>query len=330
MEASAEVLVKETKRKITTKRIEIQDEKAKVGKMGEETDAVLPPDLIEMYCGKMCVANIKNGVRSNNMISGFERQYPSMDDSTKGQLKELHQQFMDDFDTSKKRIIKILEKDTLWLRVKGIKGFTAYQLALIKSYMKNPDRFETPSKLMIYAGIGCVNDPVTGQGFAVTKANINRIKEIYSKQGKEFNGFNTELSGRMTVIVDCLLRGTGFFYQTYNQIRSRLAEKAINEGKAEYIKTETKAGKILEGYFIKGKNNQSLDSFADKGARRRVARILLHIIWKEWRELKGLPIRHPYAIEKLAHTTEISLAQIIKADKEVVKRPRKKKEEEKK
>jgi len=97
----------------------------------------------------------------------------------------------------------------------------------------------------------------------------------------------------------------GYFYTLYTQINKRLKEKAVNEGKAELIK---------DRYFMIGKKNQSLDLFADKGAKRRIARVLLHLIWKEWREMKGLSVRHPFCIEYLAHQHEITLAQVLLAD----------------
>lgn len=346
--------VLEVKKKITRKRVDIQNEKAKVEKFGEETDAIIPDDLLNMYAGKICNLMVKNSVRASNMLSGYERQYPTLDKHTLDTLTQLNEQFEKDFEKSKNLIKKIVETDPLYMRLKGIKGFTAYQLALVKSYIKDIERFDTPSKLMVYAGIGCIN------GMAVTKANINKIKQYYHEQGrtesisakyiyeddcvlidnawvevknaertdssivltinkqqhtfspedriirqKEFKGFNTELAGRMFVITDCLMRAGGFFYTLYTQIRKTLTEKQINSGNIELFKDK---------YYMKGKKNQSLDLFTDKGAKRRIARILLHFIWAEWRALKGLPIRHPYAIEYLAHQHEITLAQALLAD----------------
>lgn len=74
--------------------------------------------------------------------------------------------------------------------------------------------------------------------------------------------------------------------------------------------------------YMKGKKNQSLIMWSDKNAKRRVARTFLHIFWKEWRELSGLPVRHPYVVDYLKHTGYVTLEEIVKADsvKQVKKR----------
>lgn len=52
MNTETEVL--STKKKVNAKRIEIQDEKSQVDKLGEETVPVQPQNVEVMYAGKLC------------------------------------------------------------------------------------------------------------------------------------------------------------------------------------------------------------------------------------------------------------------------------------
>lgn len=314
---------KEVKKKITRKRVEITEIKSTVDNLGEETLAVLPEDMAIMYAGKLCAMLIKNNVASQNILAGYLRQYPDIDENTKKQLEALQKDFSDDFELAKKRTNKTASTHPLYDKLSGIKGISGYQIALLMSYVKDISRFDTPSSLCVYAGMASVN------GMPVTKANINKINEYRTSTfGKEFKGFNTELSGRMFVIVDCLIRSKGFFYNYYAGIRQRLEKRALN-GNETFVATieqqkESKGIMKAGHHYMKGKKNQSLIMWSDKNAKRRVARTFLHIFWKEWREIAGLPIRHPYAVSYLGHNTMIGLDEILLADS--VKRVNKKKD----
>ena len=316
--------VKKVKESITKKRIEITEEKSTAMPMGEETVAILPEDMTVMYSGKLCANLIKANVGSQNILKGYMRMYPEMDEYTKNQLTELQKDFAKDFELAKTRTNKIASKHPLYIALQGIKGISAYQIALIMSYMKHPGRFDTPSKLCVYAGVACIN------GMPVIKANINKISDWKTEQGiGEFAGFNTEFSGRMNVIMDCLIRAKGFFYEYYLGIRKRLEQRAVNgqecfRATPEDVKASKGIMKLGEYYMNAPKKNQSLIMWAHKNACRRIARTFLHLLWTEWRKLAGLPNRMPYAIDYLAHSGYISLEQVIKADS--VKRKNKKKD----
>jgi hypothetical protein len=146
--------------------------------------------------------------------------------------------------------------------------------------------------------------------------------------GKEFKGFNTDFSGRMFVIIDCLLRAKGWFYTYYSGIRSRLETRALNGGETfvATIQDQKESKGIMKAghHYMKGKKNQSLIMWSDKNAKRRVARTFLHFLWTEWRDIAGLEVRLPYAIDYLGHSGLIKLEEVIKAD--LVKAVRKKKE----
>lgn len=197
-------------------------------------------------------------------------------------------------------------------------------------YMKDPRRFETSSKLMIYSGIGCI------EGLPVTKGNIEKIKKIYfdmnrfGSDGKQilFSGFNTNFSGRLFTITDCLLRGRRFFLDFYTKMRVRLEARAVAEGsveKVQMVKKTSLTGKTEEVLCMKGKKNQSLILWSSQNARRRVARTILHLIHTEWLALYGIKSRVPYPIDYLGHQKLITLDEVVAYDNSVVRTNKKKK-----
>lgn len=297
-----------TKRALTKKRIEISEAKAKVGKLGEKTEATQPTNYEVLFAGRMCEFTMKNMNRVNNMLERFKEEYSEMPKHVQDALQAQINDYAEYFDANKKDTVKITNLHPLWQRLHFIKGFSSYQLALIMSHVKDIKRFDTASKLAVYAGNAAIN------GIPICKANLNKIKEYYSSQGKEFNGFSTVLAGRLNVIADCLIRSKGFFYYLYLDIRKHLSEKAINEGRA--VEQENKT-KVIENkqrddtkFYMVGKNNQTLDMYTHRGAIRRIIRVLLHIIWHEWRKMENLDARIPYPIEYLGHTGLITTEMI--------------------
>lgn len=320
-------LVNSVKKKINVDRLNIQDEKSKVDALGEITKTVEPEDIIAMYTGKLCVMLIKNKVRAMNIKSGYLRAYKGrITPQLKETLDSLEDMFNKDFESTKDHISKYLRKHDLWKRMGFIRGLSEYQLALIMAYVKDIEKFDTPSKLCVYSGMASINN------IPVTKANIEKIKKLYFDEGKEFKGFNTEMSGRVLVLVDCLLRAQGYFTNMYQKMRIRLEKRKINEG-GTYISTEkdVEESKVdgipkmtLGRHYIKDRKNQSLEAWSDANAKRRVARTFLHLMWTEWRLLKDLPVRNPYPIDYLGHNELISIDDIKQYEKNIViKRPRK-------
>lgn len=292
-----EEVVKVAKRTINKKRIEIQEIKSEVGKLGPKTDAFIPDDLEVMFAGKMCDMLIQSNVKSINILEAYKREYKDVAEETKKRLEFEQGEVGEAFERAKARATKIAERHPLWHKLSSIRGFSAYQLALIMCYIKDIEKFDTPSKLCVYAGVSEIN------GMAICKANIARIKEYYASQGKEFKGFNTILAGRMFVIVESMIKQKGYFYHMYVNIRKRLEQRCINQNQVE----QNDEGKLM----MKGKKNQSLILFTDKNAKRRLARTLLHLIYKEWRELKGLEVRNPYPIDYLGHNSLITLEEVV-------------------
>ena len=333
-------VVKEAKEKITKRRLQISEIKAETGKLEPKSITVKPQDLKIMAIGQMAMNLMESKKQDILRLKAIFRDYLAFEkedaesiveslvkkfdeeDQTNFvealketgipegyimPIQEIIESFIENqraFTKAKKLLEKKSAEHPLWDRMKDIRGFTSYQLGILMSFMKKPDRFENPGKLAMWAGIASVD------GKALTKATINSTKEYYSKHKlKEFKGYCTEIQGRLLgVSVPAFLKNGGWFYEHYLTLRARLAERANNDGM-----TEMKGEKI----YMKDKKNMSLIQWTHKNAMRRVARILLHFIWNEWMALNGLPGRLPYAIEYLGHTSLITLDEVLEFDRNV-------------
>ena len=309
--------IKETLEKLANLRVEaaeIKDEGP--SPLGEETKALMPEDIVLMFAGKLVNELLKQSVASRNMLAGYKRAYGEIYPGVEVVLEEFLGEFLKGFDSAKKQLVKIGELHPLSERLCRIKGFTPYQLALVMSHIKDIRRFDTPSKLMVYAGVG------VKYGLKVCKKNMNKIRQIqherYTGDPEDYTefGYNTALQGRMYVISDSLLRSKGFFYDFYQGIRTRLEERAINNNEVFICTAEQAKGtkmKIGE-YYMSGRNTQSLAAWSNSNAKARVQRTILHLIYKEWRELRGLPCRNPYPIDYLGHSQYITLDDVLRAE----------------
>lgn len=215
--------VMKVKKNITSKRVSVAKEKSSVGKLGPKTVAYIPDDIEVMYAAKNVLDLMQQQVKSENALGAFMREYPTISEEIRARLRDQANLFKDNFDIAKKHTTQLCEAHPLWASFKDIKGFTAYQMGIIMACVKNPAKFHTPSALMMYAGLGAY------KGMPVNKLNLNKIKETYHSEGKEFKGFNTLLAGRMEVITDCLMRGKGWFYNFYLNKKDQKIQVAMNE-----------------------------------------------------------------------------------------------------
>lgn len=319
--------------KMTKLRNEVTATKRSAGKLGPKTEAYIPDDIEIMFAGKTYQNLTKASVANTNEYKAFLREYKGMTTETEAHLKGQFGLFEDQFKSAKKHLTKITERHPLWAKFKDVKGFSATQLGLIMSLIKDPYKFASPSKLMVYAGVG------TYYGINVNKMNLNKIKEEAANRGRKFNGFNTQFSGKLEVVIDCLMRSKGWFYDFYTRKKEQKIAQARNEGRVfvatkddvkaskvaaekdderaeiDEITGEPKVAKMEAGKeYMVGKKNQSLISYADRAAKNTMKNILLHLIYAEWWKLKGGVPRNPYVFDYLGHQSWITLDEICGFD----------------
>lgn len=85
----------------------------------------------------------------------------------------------------------------------------------------------------------------------------------------------------------------------------------------EYAKEVARAGrlgiKIADANQIpKGKESEYMNSLhVHNRAFRKMIKLFLGCLWMYWRKAEGLPVREPFAIEKLGHTTLIEPEEML-------------------
>jgi hypothetical protein len=55
---------------------------------------------------------------------------------------------------------------------------------------------------------------------------------------------------------------------------------------------------------LKNRSEPACKGHIDAMARRKTVKLFLSHVWEKWRELEGLPVRQPYALEYLGHVTK--------------------------
>ena len=303
----------------TIRNLEIAVKRAKPSKLklGEETIAKIPSDFEVMYLGAVLLSNIEQQVRVSNMHSGMIKAHGAMPPELEDTLISYKKMFEDQFAIQKKAINKIIVLHPLAPKLTKIKGFTEYQLGMIMSLIKDPTHFKSPSNLFVYAGVAPKNGKVVTLS---TLAEHRQAKhDLYARgtEPEDFTefGINFKLKARMFNVVESLLKQKGFFYKEFQNARVRLAERAINNNEC-YRATEqdvkdSKGVMKLGEYYMHNKKNQSLIMWTYRNASWRQARTLLHLIYCEWLELKGVKARDLYAIEYLGHQRLITIDEVL-------------------
>ena len=167
------------------------------------------------------------------------------------------------------KLVKDMPIYTQWLKhVDGVGENLATQfIALIQPISD----FDTVSKLWAYAGLAVFD------GHAQ-----RRVK------GKKSN-WNPELKRLCYQLGDCFVKQGTFYRTVYDNYKAR--------DKAAHPKVVPVPGSD-SGLYTPG--------HMQARAIRYAAKMFLSHLWLAWREIENLPIRDPYPVEKMNHSTVIS------------------------
>jgi len=169
---------------------------------------------------------------------------------------------------------------TQWLKdVRGVdKNLAAQFVALIQPISD----FDNVAKLWSYAG-QAVKDGRAVRREAGTQARWSAdLKQSCFKFG------------------DCVVKVGGPYRKVYDQYKAR--DKAKHPEPAPLLDAKGKPKKTRDGETWM----QYTPMHLHRRATRYVAKLFLSHLWQVWRELEGLPVRSPYPIEALGHTTILS------------------------
>jgi hypothetical protein len=208
--------------------------------------------------------------------------------ATRGLAPESEQVLLDWLDSRmekqerelKAMVLAQIKAEPIWEDwLKGVKGIGPCIAGGLMAWAGDCSRFDTVSKLWAYSGQHVV-DGAAPRRKAGQKANWNpTMRTLCWKAGKSF-----------------VMVGDGY-RAIYDAEKARL--RVIHPVPVEYDPPrKTKAGEPLRMYS---------DGHVDAMARRKTVKLFLSHYWEKARTLAGLPVREPYALEQMGHTTRVAV-----------------------
>jgi hypothetical protein len=122
----------------------------------------------------------------------------------------------------------------------------------------------------------------------------------YAPGDKRIKGQKLEYNSKLRMlcwrVAGSLLKAKGKYYEKYLEAKEYYTKRCERDGI-----------KILPQAKIKGKDGNGVisEGHIHNMALRKMIKLFLAHLWLTWREARGLPIRAPYSVEYLQHTTII-------------------------
>jgi hypothetical protein len=190
---------------------------------------------------------------------------------------------------AEREVAAILRKNKVWKHVmKDVKGLGPRMGGLLIAYI-DIHRADTPSKIWAFFGLA-----VDSEG------GIQRMKA-----GQKAS-FSPWLKSKIVLVLgDCLIKANSPYKDFYNNYKNRKRNTVTDvcrtcKGKK---KIQLKDKSWVTCYHCKGQDGPipwaASDAHLHNAARRYMVKMLLVDIWRDWRELEGLPTRVSYAEEYL-------------------------------
>lgn len=161
-----------------------------------------------------------------------------------------------------------------WPWLSQVKGVGMENAGKVIAFIGDIARFPTVSKLWSYAGYGVEN------GEAPRRAKGQKTT------------WNENLGVMCWRLGVSLIRARGAYYHYYLEV------KGMYEHRYEGRIVKAKKGNPMPVGVITAKHIHNM-------AVRRMMKLFLSHLWEVWREAEGLPVRAPYAIDKLGCATPI-------------------------
>ncbi len=168
-------------------------------------------------------------------------------------------------------------------------------------WVEGIERFPTPSKLHAYAG----------------------MKPGQRREANKLLSFNDELRTMLWRLGVSLMKSKGKFYDFYHQYRMRLMARFMREhikvlptpktrfcvgcNEEKGVKSARFCPKCGTELALKTEPPGFIwEGHVRQMCMRRMIKLFLDLLWAVWREAKDLPLRQPYAVEFLGHSTIIT------------------------
>ena len=165
-----------------------------------------------------------------------------------------------------RRCLKHLETFDIWNEyLEKIRGIGTRLGASLVSIIATPKRFENNTALYMFAGVASIDG------------------KIQKKKKGETANWSHELKVTLYKLTEQWVKQGEGYRKLYDQFKERETESNLQRPKEEQLSKK----------------------HIDTRTRRRTVKLFLSHFLQRWRELENLPVRKPYPIEYLGHTTII-------------------------
>ena len=195
------------------------------------------------------------------------------------QLIESYERLVESENVHEKIIAWELDKEPLWTDwMADVRGLGPKMAGVILTEI-DITKCDSISALWKYCGLDVVVDAETGEGQGRTRRPHHLVYKVYTnKDGVETHtkgiSFNPTLKTKMVgVLGGSFIKQGGKYRDIYDGYKHRIANHP--------------------------KHAEKTPGHRHAMANRYMVKMFLQDLWLEWRRIEGLPIREPYAVEKL-------------------------------
>lgn len=293
-----------------------------------EMASFVRPDLASKYDELRIVRQMfsqfqEGELRINAMIGAKERDnvVPTR------KMVELYNSMVDLEIKSEKVILEVLEELPIWNKyLVNVRGIAARIASSILVEMKDVARFPTITALWSYCAdietyvVAHCEGHTTATGKHVchklimsseqrhTTCPVMQKHDDDTEEGEEITYTSEEkkVCGKPLTVVERVTgkapkrrKGHHFLFNTKLKTAAwKLANQFVKQG-SDFYKEIYRNRKLLDA----AKHPDYSKGHINNMALRKLSKLFLANLWLNWRVLDGLPIRAPYAIEYLGHTT---------------------------
>lgn len=172
-----------------------------------------------------------------------------------------------------KDVKDFLKHHELWCNwLEGVKGIGPVLAGGLLAWFEDVENFATISKLWMYSGLG-----VSEEGRAMKRTRGEKIR------------YNPQVKVLCWKIGESFVKTKGGYRELYEKFRDEYDRKWTSSEVCGSVGCKNKGkGKCMDGH-----------KFA--AAKRKTVKVFLAHLHMKWRELKGLPIEHPFIIGRDNH-----------------------------
>jgi len=191
----------------------------------------------------------------------------------------------------------------IWDYMKSVKGIGPKLASSLIAEIRDISRFNTISSLWAYFGLSpeYVLAECSAGHKLMMSSDKRKVCPVYLDGEGKTCGCPVEIKERIHGKSPKRKAGYVYLFNTRGKMISwKIAMQFVKQGDQIYREVYYKV-KAQE----KERNPEISDGHAHNRALRSMVKIFLANLWIEWRKREGLPVREPYVIDKLGHTTII-------------------------